>query len=212
MSTTVVTPLIRSSASATAHGGDRALPVVVEDGQELVERAVPEAGAAGLVGDALAQRLAGRMGVNVDEARERIAARCSRPRHRRCSVNSSCRETRSRCPGSPGRRRAGKRAPPRASSQATTQAALRNTVVSIDLFQPRMFAHRLLDTSSAAELLPTSCRACRRRPGACHAFCDGLRTRARLRATPCSWQRSPPVYHCNRIDCGREADGQRGRP
>ena len=54
-----------------AHGGDRAFPIIVEDRQELIKRAVPEAGAARLVGDALAQRLATRMGMNIDEARKK---------------------------------------------------------------------------------------------------------------------------------------------
>ncbi len=52
------------------HFGCRLLAreIVAEDGQVFIERAVPEAGTAGLVGDALAQRLAARVRVNIDEA------------------------------------------------------------------------------------------------------------------------------------------------
>src|SRR3546814_14659280 len=51
------------------HAGRQALGVVLEDRQELVQRGVVEAGAADLVGDALAQRLAGRVAVEVDHPR-----------------------------------------------------------------------------------------------------------------------------------------------
>ena len=53
--------------------GGQSLGIVLEDGEELVERGVEEAGAADLVGHALAQRLAGRVGVDVDEARHHHA-------------------------------------------------------------------------------------------------------------------------------------------
>src|SRR5262245_35925586 len=55
------------------HRRDRSLGIVVEDGQELVKRTVPEAGAAALVGNALAQRLSGGMRVDVDEAGQQQA-------------------------------------------------------------------------------------------------------------------------------------------
>src|SRR6185295_17923674 len=51
-------------------GGNGTFGIVVEDGEKLIKRTVPEARATGLIGDALAQGLAGRMRMDVDETRQ----------------------------------------------------------------------------------------------------------------------------------------------